>query len=137
MCDSILKPVCVLAVNIRRCLLVVSLVSVTGRSLYRNAWVFMTGSCSTGGAPAALVTTFSCFAPFVCADAVAAAANAGSKRPRSLREYFMVCSLLFECEPVYTDGLTVASALSGGLCFPDRDRSMAGAVLRAPLGRCR
>src|SRR5437870_2026392 len=98
-CDSILKPVCVLAVNIRFDLFFPLMVS--GMSLYKNACVFMTGRSSTrtGGAAAA-----GAGALFDCADAVAAAARAGSKRPKSLREYFMVCSLLFECEPVYTPG---------------------------------
>src|SRR5712671_4203077 len=103
-CDSILKPVCVLAVNIRFDLFFPLMVS--GMSLYRKAWVFITGSFSTPGASAAEAGGG---ALFDCADAVADAANAGSKRPRSLREYFMVCSLLFECEPVYTAGFTLTT----------------------------
>src|SRR5690349_23897518 len=57
-------------------------------SLYRNAWVFITGRSSTrtGAEAAALV---SCLAVFDCADAVAAAARAGSSKLKSLREYFI------------------------------------------------
>src|SRR5579864_2022532 len=84
MCDSILKPVCVLAVNIRFDLFFPLIVS--GMSLYRNAWVFMTGRSSTRtGAAAAPLD--SCLPD--CAAAVAAAASAGSNKLKSLREYFM------------------------------------------------
>src|SRR5665213_183506 len=102
MCDSILNPVCVLAVNIRFDLFFPLIVS--GMSLYRNAWVFMTGRSSTrtGGAAAAAAFPFSC--PLV-SDA-AAAARAGSNRPNCLREYFILKQAPFdERVPVYTGPL--------------------------------
>src|SRR5687767_14781097 len=56
----------------------------TGSSAKRYARVFMTASCSTPGAGAAGAAV-----GVVCAEAVAVAASAGSRRPISLREYFM------------------------------------------------
>src|SRR5580704_8743005 len=75
-CDSILKPVCVLAVNIRRDLFWP--LTVTGISWYRNASVFITGSFST-----------ELSAPPFCARAFSAR-SAGSSRRKSLREHFIM-----------------------------------------------
>src|SRR5215468_3309502 len=98
-CDSILKPVCVLAVNILR--LVFFPLVVTGTSSYLNDLVFITGSFSTelSAAGAALPAETD---PMLCAEALAAA-RAGSSKPRSLREYFIRSP--FPVEPQhYTPG---------------------------------
>src|SRR5579862_5568015 len=81
-CDSILKPVCVLAVNIRRDLFFPLVV--TGISLYRYALVFKSGSFSTPFSAAGAVAGAE-----LCARVVAAAAKAGSRRAKSLRERFI------------------------------------------------